>query len=77
MRPSVRRLEEQYAGLIDFHILNVDHLSTRDLAFKYNVSAIPNIVLLDAAGNQVQQVMGFQSEEELRASLERLLAGAE
>lgn len=73
MRPSVRRLEEQYDGLIDFHILNVDHLSTRPLALQYQVSAIPHIVLLDAAGDQVGQMIGFQTEEELAAAVDGLL----
>lgn len=74
MRPSVRRLETAYEGRIDFHILNVDLISTRDLAMQYRVSAIPNIVLLDAQGNLVQQMVGFQSEETLIAAVEALLA---
>lgn len=73
MRPSVRRLEERFAGQVDFHILNIDLLSNRDLAMQYQVSAIPNIVLLDTEGNLVQQMVGFQSEETLIASLERLV----
>ncbi|MBN2470963.1 MAG: hypothetical protein JXN59_09575 [Anaerolineae bacterium] len=73
MRPSVRRLEEAYAGLVDFHILNVDLISTRDLALRYGVSAIPHIVLLDAEGAVVRQMVGFQSEETLFAALEALV----
>ena len=73
MRPSVRRLEEQYQDRVDFHLLNIDHLSSRDLALRYQVSAIPNIVLLDAQGNLVGQMIGFQTEAQLQAAIEQLL----
>jgi len=75
MRPSVRRLEETYADRVTFDILNVDLLSTRDLAYQYEVSAIPLIVLLDAEGSLVERLVGFQTEEQLQAALDRLLAG--
>lgn len=73
MRTSVRRLEEDYSGQVDFHILNVDLISTRDLAMQYGVSAIPHIVLLDAEGEVVQELSGYQPEERLRAALARLV----
>ncbi len=73
MRPSVRRLQEMYADQVDFDILNVDHLSTRDLAIQYQVSAIPLVILLDADGNVVQRMEGYHTEEELIAAVERLL----
>lgn len=73
MRPSVRRLEEDYSGQVDFHILNVDLISTRDLAIQYGVSAIPHIVLLDAEGEVVQELFGYQPEEQLRAVVARLV----
>ena len=73
MRPSVRRLQELYADQVDFDILNVDHLSTRDLAIQYQVSAIPLVILLDADGNVVQRMEGYHTEEELIAAVERLL----
>ncbi len=75
MRPSVRRLEEAYADRVTFHILNADLLSTRDLAYRYQVSAIPLIVLLDSDGTLVERLVGFQTEEQLQAALDRLLAG--
>ncbi|GAB4575483.1 MAG: hypothetical protein Kow0077_27230 [Anaerolineae bacterium] len=74
MRPSVRRLEAAFADQVDFHILNVDLLSTRDLAMRYQVSSIPNIVLLDGEGNLVQQMVGYQTEEALFEAVERLIA---
>ncbi len=73
MRPSVRRLEEDYRGQVDFHILNVDLISTRDLAVRYGVTGIPHIILLDAEGEVVQELFGYQPEERLRAALTRLV----
>ena len=77
MRASVRRLEQTYHDRIDFHILNIDRGSTRDLAFRYEVAAIPTIVLLDADGRLVESFIGFRTEEELVAAVERLLAAGE
>jgi thiol-disulfide isomerase/thioredoxin len=74
MRPSVRRLEETYDSQIEFDILNVDYLSTRDLAIQYQVQFIPLIVLLDANGNLVERLEGYQTEEQLQAAVERLLS---
>jgi thioredoxin-related protein len=73
MRPFVQRIEEVYEGRIDFHILNVDHLSTRDLAVKYQVTGIPFIVLLDARGEVFEVLFGYQTEEQLNAAVERLI----
>ena len=74
MRSSVGRLEEAYKDQVDFHILNIDHLSSRDLARQYRVVGIPMIVLLDAEGEVFQTLFGFQTEDELIAVVEALLA---
>jgi thioredoxin-related protein len=74
MRPSVGRLEETYKDRIDFHILNIDHLSNRDLANTYRVVGIPMIVLLDAEGEVFQTLFGYQTEEQLIAAVEALVA---
>jgi len=73
MRPSVRRIEELYQGRIDFHALDIDLPSTRDLSRKYNVTGIPYIVLLDAQGEVFEALLGYQSEQQLIDALERLL----
>jgi len=73
MRPSVRRIEEQYQDRIDFHILDVDFPSTHDLSTKYRVSGIPYIVLLDAQGEVVETLLGYQTEQQLIDAVERLL----
>jgi thioredoxin-related protein len=74
MRPFVQRVEEFYQGRVDFHVLNVDHLSSRDLMNKYQVTGIPLIVLLDAQGEVFEILLGYQTEDQLFAAVERLLA---
>ena len=74
MRPSVRRLEETYQGQIDFHILNIDHASTTQLARQFQVTGIPMIVLLNPDGKLVQRLTGLQTEAELIEAVETLIA---
>ncbi len=74
MRPSVRRIEESYQDRMDFHILNVDNYSTTPLANKYRVTGIPMIVLLDAQGEIFRTIIGYQTEAQLTAAVEDLLA---
>ena len=74
MRPSVGRLEETYQNRVDFHILNIDYLNSRDLANTYRVVGIPMIVLLDVEGEIFQTLFGFQTEDSLIAAVEALLA---
>jgi thioredoxin-like negative regulator of GroEL len=73
MRSSVRRLEDAYAGQVEFDLLNIDLVSTRDLAIQYQVQFIPLIVLLDANGNLVERLEGYQTEEQLQAAVARLV----
>jgi len=74
MRPSVRRVEELYQDRVDFHILSVDRASSQPLVRQYQAYAIPLIVLLDADGHLVRRLAGYQTEAELIAALEALLA---
>ncbi len=76
MRPSVRRLEETYSDRIEFDILNVDQASTNALAAQYHVTGIPMIVLLDAQGQTVKTLIGFQTDAQLEAAVALLLDGS-
>ncbi len=76
MRPSIRRMEAQYQDRVDFHILNVDDISTHDLAARYDVTAIPTIVLLDAQGQTFKILVGYQTEDQLVTVLDELLETA-
>ncbi|NDJ79286.1 MAG: hypothetical protein GYB65_23795 [Chloroflexi bacterium] len=74
MRSSVDRMQEEYAEQVDFHILNVDRVSTRDLAEEFEVAGIPLIVLLDSEGDPVMRLLGYHTEDQLRDALDELLA---
>lgn len=74
MRPSVRRIEELYQDRIDFHVLNVDELASQPLMEQYHVQGIPLIVLLNAEGEIINLLLGYQTEEQLIAQVEALLA---
>jgi thioredoxin 1 len=47
--------------------VNVDN--NPDLASKYNVYGLPTLVILDANGNEIKRVEGYQTPSELRSML--------
>jgi thioredoxin-like negative regulator of GroEL len=73
----VRRLETKYQDRVDFHIFDIDQPPTHDLAVRYGVAGIPTIVLLDANGGVFRLMLGEQSEDQLAAAIEDLLATAD
>lgn len=73
MRSSVRRVEELYQDRVDFHLLNTDDVANQPLAMQYRITGIPTIILLDAQGEVVDMLVGFQTEDQLIAALNRLL----
>jgi thioredoxin-related protein len=70
----VRRLEVQYQDRVDFHVLDIDQPAAHDLAVRYGVAGIPTIVLLDSEGEVFKLLPGDQSEDQLVAAIEELLA---
>ena len=74
MRPSVRRLETMFQDQVNFHELNIDLISSRDLTVEYRVSGIPRIVLLNADGTVFASKLGYQTDAQLIALVEELLA---
>jgi thioredoxin-related protein len=70
----VRRLQAQYQDRVEFHIFDIDQPPAHDLAVRYGAAGIPAIVLLDAEGNLFRLLSGNQSEDQLAAAIEDLLA---
>jgi thioredoxin-related protein len=70
----VRRLEAQYQDQVDFQAIDIDQPAAHDLAVRYGVAGIPTIVLLDSEGNVFKLLPGDQSEDQLAAAIEALLA---
>jgi thioredoxin-like negative regulator of GroEL len=67
MAPMVHGLEAEYFGRIKFTYLDADDPNTqpfqRTLGFVYQ----PELYLLDAEGNVLKKLIGYTSEDQLRA----------
>ena len=64
----------QAGGTQDVTILIIDVAEDGLLAARYDVSAIPMLLFFDKGGNEVEQYMGFISEDNLNAKLKALVA---
>ena len=69
--PVIEELAKEYAGKVKVCKLNTDE--AQDTAGKYQISAIPTILLFKA-GQVKQQLVGLQPKEELKKHLDELLA---
>ncbi len=66
LAPVFHELAEEEKG-VDFYSADVDQ--NMELAQKFNVSAVPTVVLLKN-GKEVSRSMGFQPKESLRSWIE-------
>jgi len=73
MQPTVRRLEERYAGRIIFTSLDID--DPRNAGFKTQLQfrAQPQWVLLDADGQVLKTWFGRVPEEDFAAAFDEAL----
>ena len=69
--PVVEELAKEYAGKVKVCKLNTDE--AQDTASKYNISAIPTILLFKA-GKVAQELVGLQKKEELKKHMDELIA---
>lgn len=69
--PLIEELAAEYAGKVKVCKLNTDE--AQETASKYNISAIPTILLFKS-GKVTQELVGMQKKEELKRSLDGLLA---
>ena len=68
--PILEELAKEYAGKLNFAKVDVDENSS--LAAKYNIAAIPTMLLFK--GNQpIKQVTGYKSKKELKKILDAIL----
>jgi len=68
--PIIEKLAEAYEGKATVAKLNVD--DNNETAAKFGVMAIPTVMLFKD-GEKVKQLIGVQSEEQLRAALDAQL----
>ena len=69
--PLLDELADEYAGKVKIGKVNVD--DHQELAAKYNVTAIPTLLLVKD-GQVVEQTRGAKSKRDLKASLDRVAA---
>jgi thioredoxin-like negative regulator of GroEL len=73
MAPMVHGLEAKYSGQIKFSYLDADDPQTQEiqrvLGFRYQ----PELYLLDANGNVLKKMVGYQTEEGLEAAFAEAL----
>jgi len=68
--PIIEELAKEYAGKVKVCKLNTDE--AQDTAGKYQISAIPTILLFKG-GKMTQQLVGLQPKEELKKYLDQLV----
>jgi len=68
--PVIEELAREYDGKVKVCKLNTDE--AQDTAAKYQISAIPTILLFKG-GKVVQQLVGLQPKEELKKHLDELI----
>lgn len=74
MAPTIKELEEQYAGKVNFVMLNVDNSKWLPEILKYRVDAIPHFVFMSPIGEPVGSAIGELPHGILEANLEALVA---
>jgi thioredoxin 1 len=72
--PIIEECRAKYAGRVDFQRLNVDDPNSQSMARAVGVSAIPMTCMFDSQGNEVAEVVGGISAEELDDYMHKLLA---
>ncbi|MDO8805073.1 MAG: thioredoxin [Elusimicrobiota bacterium] len=68
--PVIEELAKEYAGKVKVCKLNTDE--AQDTAGKYQISAIPTMLLFKG-GKMEQQLVGLQSKEEIKKHLDELI----
>jgi|SRR5579871_1643344 len=70
--PTIDKLAGQFAGRLKVGKLNTD--DNPDLAVRYGISGIPQVLLFKGGGEPRERVVGLQSEGALAKVIDRVLA---
>ena len=68
LAPTIEKLAGDYAGKVKVGKLDTD--ANRDVAAKYNISAIPTVILFKD-GEVSQKFVGLKKEAEFKAALDQ------
>ncbi len=70
LTPTIEKLAGEYAGKVK--VGKVDTDNNRETAVKFNISAIPTVIIFND-GAVAQQVVGLKGESDYKAVLDGLL----
>jgi len=73
LAPTVDRLADEYKGRAKIGKLDTD--ANRDATLKYQINAIPTLILFHN-GEVAKKFVGMTKEEDMREALDGLLAGS-
>lgn len=65
------QLEEEYRGRVDF--ISYNTWEERGKVSEYGITVTPTLVFLDESGKVISRLVGWQSPENLRHQIDRLL----
>ncbi|MBI4533921.1 MAG: thioredoxin fold domain-containing protein [Candidatus Melainabacteria bacterium] len=65
LKPVLEKVKRRYGKKINFVAVDVDDPSSHHLMKKYAVASIPSMIFLDADGNVVSWIVGYQGTEEV------------
>ena len=63
MAPAMEKMEQKYSDKIEFRKVDID--KNRSLAQKYEIEAVPTLVILSPKGEIINKIVGGQSEKYL------------
>ncbi|SFC55011.1 thioredoxin family protein [Flavobacterium phragmitis] len=71
MEKNVWNNEQLQETLQGFVKLKIDIDSNRELATKYGINGIPNILIIDANGKVIHNILGYQNTSNLKSEIEK------
>lgn len=71
MTPVMEQMEQKYGDRIEFQKVDVDQ--NEELARKYNVMSIPNIVILSPDEEVLENIVGYHDADEMEEILNKVL----
>jgi thioredoxin-like negative regulator of GroEL len=74
MKPTVRRLEEEYKDRVEFRALNIDDAANAQAMKQYKFRGQPQFVVVKSDGAILDTKFGTQSYEDLKSMIDRALA---
>lgn len=71
LKPIFEDLKREYTGKVDFVTINVD--SMPELAKKYGVESIPNMVFVSPEGKELYRSIGFREASQIRDDISKYM----